>query len=48
MVSHHNQYSFHAKEVNSFNVYPGEEIEVAKYCIKVTANSSKYKVVYLT
>ena len=28
--------------------YPGEEREVAKYCIKVTTNSSKYKAVYLT
>jgi len=28
--------------------YPGEEIEVAKYWIKVTTNSSKYKAVYLT
>ena len=41
MITHHNQYLFHPKEENSLNVYPGEEIEVAKYCIKVTTNSSK-------
>lgn len=29
------------------DAYPGEDVEVTKYCIKVATNSSKYEVVYL-
>jgi len=34
-------------KVNKSFYYPGLETDVAKYCTKVTTNSSKYKAVYL-
>jgi len=34
-------------KVNKLFYYPGLETDVAKYCTKVTTNSSKYKAVYL-